>query len=124
MALLLGSPDPVQLAKRLRTREDAEWWIEFVGGCGLTVQKIEGDPHVEVGNHVHLTPRGQGFATKAAAQAHETARAAGVRHLVAAIQPENPRSPIRLFTRPGGGQRAPRNTNQPDQPAGTIPTDD
>lgn len=111
MALLLGSPDPVRPTKRLRTREDAEWWIEwnlrnyadhghglwvietheglFVGDCGLTLQDIEGAPHIEVGYHVHLALRGQGLATEAAAQVRETARAAGVEHLVAIIRPDN-----------------------------------
>lgn len=111
MALLLGSPDPVRPTRRLRTRVDAEQWIEwnlrnyadydhglwvietheglFVGDCGLTVQDIEGEPHIEVGYHVHLALRGQGFATEAAAQVRETARAAGVEHLVAIIRPEN-----------------------------------
>jgi RimJ/RimL family protein N-acetyltransferase len=111
MARLLGSPDPARPAKRLRTRADAERWIEwnmrnyaehghglwviathdgkFVGDCGLTIQDIEGEPHIEVGYHVHLALRGQGFATEAAAQVRETARAAGVEHLVAIIRPEN-----------------------------------
>lgn len=111
MTLLLGSPDPVRPTKRLRTRAEAEEWIEwnqrnyadhgyglwviethdgqFVGDCGLTIQDIEGEPHIEVGYHVHLALRRQGFATEAAAQVRETARAAGVEHLVAIIRPEN-----------------------------------
>jgi RimJ/RimL family protein N-acetyltransferase len=111
MTLLLGSPDPVRPTKRQRTRADAEQWIEwnlcnyandghglwvieshdglFVGDCGLTVQGIEGEPNIEVGYHVHLGLRGQGFATEAAAQVRETARTAGVEHLVAIIRPEN-----------------------------------
>jgi RimJ/RimL family protein N-acetyltransferase len=111
MAVLLGSPDPVRPSKRPRTRADAEQWIEwnrrnyadyghglwvietheglFVGDCGLTVQDIESEPHIEVGYHVHLGLRRQGFATEAAAQVRETARAAGVEHLVAIIRPEN-----------------------------------
>jgi RimJ/RimL family protein N-acetyltransferase len=111
MALLLGSADPVRPTKRRRTRADAEQWIEwnlrsyadhghglwviethegvFVGDCGLTVQDIQGEPHIEVGYHVHLALRGQGFATEAATQVCETARAAGVEHLVAIIRPEN-----------------------------------
>ena len=62
---------------------------QFVGDCGLTIQDIEGEPHIEVGYHVHLALRRQGFATEAAAQVRETARAAGVEHLVAIIRPEN-----------------------------------
>jgi RimJ/RimL family protein N-acetyltransferase len=111
MAMLLGAPDPVRPARRLRTRADAEQWIDwnlrnyadhghglwvietheglFVGDCGLTFQDIEGEPHIEVGWHVHLALRRQGFATEAAAQVRETARAAGVEHLVAIIRPEN-----------------------------------
>jgi RimJ/RimL family protein N-acetyltransferase len=111
MAMLLGAPDPVRPARRLRTRADAEQWIDwnlrnyadhghglwvietheglFVGDCGLTFQDIEGEPHIEVGWHVHLALRRQGFAAEAAAQVRETARAAGVEHLVAIIRPEN-----------------------------------
>ena len=111
VALLLGSPDLARPTRRPRTRADAERWIAwnrrnyvehghglwvvethdgvFVGDCGLTIQDIEGHPHVEVGYHVHLPLRGQGFATEAAAQVRDTARAAGVAHLVAIIRPEN-----------------------------------
>lgn len=60
--------------RRPRTREDAVGWIEwqernyaehdfglwvvethageFVGDCGLTMQDVEGTPHLEVGYHV------------------------------------------------------------------------
>ena len=42
-----------------------------------------------MGYHVHLALRGQGFATEAAEAVRDTAREAGVRHLVAIIRPEN-----------------------------------
>ena len=61
----------------------------FVGDCGLTVQDVEGEPCVEVGYHVHLALRGQGLATEAAEAVRDTARDAGVSHLVAIIRPEN-----------------------------------
>ncbi len=97
---VLSAPDPARPGRRQRTRADAERWIEwnrqsyaehgyglwviethegrFVGDCGLTVQDVEGEPHIEVGYHVHLALRGQGFASEAAASVLDAARAAGV----------------------------------------------
>lgn len=111
LAAVLGAPDPVRPERRRRTREDAERWIawnqdnyatygfglwvietadgRFVGDCGLTMQDVEGEQHVEVGYHVALDLRGQGFATEAAAAVRGTATAAGIAHLVAIIRPEN-----------------------------------
>jgi RimJ/RimL family protein N-acetyltransferase len=111
MAEALGSPDPARPGRRQRTRADAEHWIAwnrrnyvehgyglwvvethagaFVGDCGLTVQDVEGSALIEVGYHVHLALRGQGFATEAAEAVRDAAREAGVRHLVAIIRPEN-----------------------------------
>ena len=111
VAEVLGAPDPARPGRRQRTRADAEHWIAwnqrnyiehgfglwvvethagaFVGDCGLTVQDVEGEPFVEVGYHVHLALRGQGLATEAAAAVRDTARDAGVPHLVAIIRPEN-----------------------------------
>jgi RimJ/RimL family protein N-acetyltransferase len=111
VAGVLSVPDPVRPELRPGTRADAERWIAwnkrsytelghglwvveahdgtFVGDCGLTVQDIEGEPHVEVGYHVHAALRGQGFATEAATAVREAARQGGVGHLVAIIRPEN-----------------------------------
>jgi RimJ/RimL family protein N-acetyltransferase len=111
MAEVLGAPDPVRPDRRLRTREDAERWIawnrenyadhgfglwvvethegRFVGDCGLTMQEIEGDWHVEVGYHVHPDLRREGLASEAAAAVRAAATAGGVDHLVAIIRPEN-----------------------------------
>jgi RimJ/RimL family protein N-acetyltransferase len=108
---VLSAPDPVRTQPRRRTRADAEHWIawnrrnyadhghglwviethegRFVGDCGLTIQDVEGEPHVEVGYHVHLDLRGQGLATEAATAVREAARQAKVAHLVAIIRPEN-----------------------------------
>ena len=68
---LLSAPDPVRVDRPARTRDDAVRWIEWqarnyaehgfglwvvethdgdlVGDCGLTMQDVEGTPHVEVG---------------------------------------------------------------------------
>ncbi len=111
MAAVLGAPDPVRPDRRTRTRADSERWIAwtqenyathgfglwvvethdgaFVGDCGLTMQEIEGDWHVEVGYHVHQHLRGQGLATEAAAAVRRAASDAAVPHLVAIIRPEN-----------------------------------
>ena len=111
VAEVLGAPDPARPGRRQRTHADAEHWMAwnrrnyvehgfglwvietptgaFVGDCGLTVQDVEGEPCVEVGYHVHLALRGQGLATEAAEAVRDTARDAGVSHLVAIIRPEN-----------------------------------
>jgi RimJ/RimL family protein N-acetyltransferase len=111
LSAVLGAPDPVRPDRRRRTREDAERWIawnqrnyaehgfglwaiethdgRFVGDCGLTMQDIESEQHVEVGYHVALDLRGQGLATEAATAVRRAATDAGVAHLVAIIRPEN-----------------------------------
>lgn len=111
MTALLSAPDPARPDKRLRTRADAEQWIDwnkrnyadlghglwvlethdgqFVGDCGLTIQDVEGESLVEVGYHVHLALRGRGLATEAATAVRDTARTAAIPHLVAIIRPEN-----------------------------------
>lgn len=62
---------------------------EFVGDCGLTMQEVEGALLVEAGWHVRAALRRQGYATEAAVAVRETAREAGVEHLVAIIRPDN-----------------------------------
>lgn len=111
MTTLLSAPDPVLVDRPARDRDDAVRWIEwqernyadhgfglwvvethegeFVGDCGLTVQDVEGEPHVEVGYHVVPALRGHGYATEAAIAVRDCAAAAGIQHLVAIIRPEN-----------------------------------
>ncbi len=111
MTAVLGGPDPARPERRLRTREDAERWIEWnianyaehgfglwivethkgevVGDCGLTMQDVEGGQVLEVGYHVRLALRGRGLAAEAAAAVRDAARDAGMPHLVAIIRPEN-----------------------------------
>ncbi len=111
LAAVLGAPDPVRPHRRTRTREDTERWIawnqenyrtygfglwavethegRFVGDCGLTMQDLEGELHLEVGYHVALDLRGQGLASEAAAAVRRAATEAGEPHLVAIIRPEN-----------------------------------
>ncbi|MBS2939044.1 GNAT family N-acetyltransferase [Nocardioides sp. J2M5] len=62
---------------------------QFVGDCGLTVQDVEGTPHVEVGYHLVEPMRGRGYATEAARAVRDWAAAHGVDHLVALIRPDN-----------------------------------
>lgn len=93
------------------TRQDAVRWVEwqernyaehdfglwvvethdgdFVGDCGLTVQDVEGTPHVEVGYHLVPEMRRRGYATEAARAVRDCAAAAGLEHLVALIRPDN-----------------------------------
>lgn len=108
---VLSAPDPVRVDRPARTRDDAVRWIEwqarnyaqhdfglwvvethageFVGDCGLTVQDVEGCPHVEVGYHVMPALRRHGYATEAAAAVRDCAAEHGIEHLVALIRPEN-----------------------------------
>jgi RimJ/RimL family protein N-acetyltransferase len=111
MTAVLSAPDPVRVDRPARTREDAVRWIawqarnyaehdfglwvvqthvgEFVGDCGLTMQDVEGTPHVEVGYHVMPAMRRHGYATEAATAVRDCAAAAGIAHLIALIRPEN-----------------------------------
>ena len=111
MTAVLSAPDPYPHDRPDKTREDAVRWIEwqernyaehdfglwvvethdgdFVGDCGLTMQDVEGTPHVEVGYHVVPAMRRRGYATEAASAVRDCAAAAGVEHLVALIRPEN-----------------------------------
>ncbi|NYE37469.1 RimJ/RimL family protein N-acetyltransferase [Nocardioides cavernae] len=108
---LLIAFDPFRGDRPPSTREDAVRWIEWqertyadhdfglwvvethegeiVGDCGLTVQDVEGTPHVEVGYHLLPHVRGRGFATEAARAVRDLAAAHGVEHLVALIRPEH-----------------------------------
>ena len=111
MTAVLSAPDPMHVTRPTRTRDDAVRWIEwqesnyaehdfglwvvetnageFVGDCGLTVQDVEGTPHVEVGYHVMPAMRRRGYATEAATAVRDCAAAACIEHLVALIRPEN-----------------------------------
>jgi RimJ/RimL family protein N-acetyltransferase len=111
LAAVLGAPDPARPGHATRSREDTERWIawnednyrshgfglwavethdgRFVGDCGLTMQDVEGELHLEVGYHVALDLRGRGLATEAAAAVRQAAADAGERHLVAIIRPDN-----------------------------------
>jgi RimJ/RimL family protein N-acetyltransferase len=111
LAAVLGAPDPARPGHATRTRADTERWIawnqdnyrtygfglwavethegRFVGDCGLTMQDIEGELHLEVGYHVAADLRGDGFATEAAGAVREAAAQAGEPHLVAIIRPDN-----------------------------------
>ena len=111
LSAVLGAPDPVRPTRTPRTRADTERWIawnqdnyrtygfglwviethdgRFVGDCGLTMQDIEGEQHLEVGYHVALDLRGRGLASEAAAAVRRAATAANEPHLVAIIRPEN-----------------------------------
>lgn len=108
---MLVAFDPMRGDRPPSTRDDAVRWVEwqernyaehdfglwvvethegtFVGDCGLTMQDVEGTPHVEVGYHLVPQMRGQGFAREAARAVHDCAAAHGVEHLVALIRPDN-----------------------------------
>ena len=108
---VLTAFDAVRGGRPPSTRKDAVRWIEwqernyaehdfglwvvethegdFVGDCGLTVQDVEGTPHVEVGYHLVPEMRRRGYAAEAARAVRDCAAAAGVEHLVALIRPDN-----------------------------------
>jgi RimJ/RimL family protein N-acetyltransferase len=108
---LLVAFDPMRGDRPPSTREDAIRWIEWqernyaehdfglwvvetrdgelVGDCGLTVQDVEGTPHVEVGYHLLPEWRRRGYATEAAKAVRDCAAAHGIEHLVAIIRPDN-----------------------------------
>jgi RimJ/RimL family protein N-acetyltransferase len=108
--MLIGF-DPFRGDRPPSTRDDAERWIawqernyaehafglwvvethegDFVGDCGLTMQDVEGTPHVEVGYHLVPGMRGLGYAREAARAVRDCAAAHGVEHLVALIRPDN-----------------------------------
>ncbi|MDT0186377.1 GNAT family N-acetyltransferase [Microbacterium sp. ARD31] len=108
---MLVAFDPMRGDRPPSTRDDAVRWIDwqernhaehdfglwvvethdgdFVGDCGLTVQDVEGTPHVEVGYHLLPDQRGHGYATEAARAVRDCASAHGVEHLVAIIRPDN-----------------------------------
>ena len=111
MAALLGDPDVMTYYPAPKTRDQALQWIdwnldnyaqyghglwiienadgEFVGDCGLTIQRPMGEPEVEVGYHVRTKFQRRGLASEAAVACREAARRAGVQHLIAIIHPDN-----------------------------------
>jgi RimJ/RimL family protein N-acetyltransferase len=111
MAALLGDPTVMVWYPRPKTRDEAADWIrwnlanyerdgfglwvlhdragEFVGDCGLTWQRVDGEERLEVGYHVRAARQGEGLATEAALACLALARARGVEDVVAIIRPEN-----------------------------------
>ncbi|MFF2821890.1 GNAT family N-acetyltransferase [Arthrobacter koreensis] len=113
MAGLLGDPEVMTYYPAPKTRDEAAKWIawneanyarhgyglwivethdgEFLGDCGLTWQKINGEnTELEVGYHVRADRQGRGYATEAAAACRDFARETlQAPRLVALIHPEN-----------------------------------
>ncbi|MGO4453505.1 GNAT family N-acetyltransferase [Arthrobacter sp. RAF14] len=112
MARLLGDPVVMEYYPRPKTRSEALDWIEwnlrnyrehgyglwvvesddgtFLGDCGLTWQRVNGLPRLEVGYHVLPEFQGRGLATEAALACRDFARdVLGNPELVAIIHPEN-----------------------------------
>ncbi|WP_091601225.1 GNAT family N-acetyltransferase [Arthrobacter koreensis] len=113
MAGLLGDPEVMTYYPAPKTRDESAKWIawneanyarhgyglwivethdgEFLGDCGLTWQKINGENiELEVGYHVRADRQGRGYATEAAAACRDFARETlQAPRLVALIHPEN-----------------------------------
>jgi RimJ/RimL family protein N-acetyltransferase len=113
MAALLGDSEVMRYYPRPKTRAEAHSWIEwnqrlyqergfglwimfggdsgeFVGDCGLTVQRVDGVEEIEIGYHVRTTLQGRGLATEAAAACRDFARdTVKTDRLIAIIDPAN-----------------------------------
>ena len=112
IAALLGSPEVMRYYPRPKTRDEAQAWIdwtrdgyakrgyglwviethdgEFVGDCGLTRQKVNDAPVMEVGYHLLPQHQGQGYAVEAARACVEFGFGQlGADHIVAIINPDN-----------------------------------
>jgi len=113
MAELLGDEQVMSYYPRPKTRSEAQAWIDwnkqlyrdhgfglwrmsltetgaFVGDCGLTIQRVDGNDEIEIGYHVKAEYQGLGYATEAAARCRELARGPlCVHRLIAIIDPDN-----------------------------------
>jgi RimJ/RimL family protein N-acetyltransferase len=112
MAALLGDPAVMEFYPAPKTREQAAAWIAwnednyatyglglwiiethdagFVGDCGLTWQRVNGELKLEVGYHVSPAWQGRGFASEAAAASRDFAQEhTDALELVAIVHPDN-----------------------------------
>ncbi|MFC7456944.1 GNAT family N-acetyltransferase [Brachybacterium sp. GCM10030267] len=112
MAALLGDPVVMHYYPAPKSRGEALAWIEwnrrnyadhghglwvietvdggFVGDCGLTWQRVNGEQKLEVGYHVRSGLHGLGYATEAAAACRDVARdSTDTAELVAIVHPDN-----------------------------------
>lgn len=113
IAALLGDENVMRYYPRPKTRSEAQGWInwnqalyrdhgfglwavvlretgEFVGDCGLTLQRVDDVEEIEVGYHVRADLQGNGYATEAASAARDFGRdRLGLRRLIAIINPVN-----------------------------------
>ena len=63
---------------------------EFIGQCGLTIQQVEGESHIEVGWHVNRVCWRQGFASEAGAACLDVAFGRfGLHRVISLILKEN-----------------------------------
>lgn len=123
MTALLGDPDVMTFYPAPKTRAEAAAWIawnqrnyaehgyglwiietpqgDFIGDCGLTWQRVNGMPKLEVGYHVQTRFQRQGLASEAAAACRDFARDhTDAAELVAIIHPDN-RASIRVAEKIG-----------------------
>jgi RimJ/RimL family protein N-acetyltransferase len=113
MCRLLGDPEVMRYYPQPKSRAEVQQWIdwsrnsyaehgfglwiiedrargEFVGDCGLTMQRVDDEPVLEVGYHVLPAHQGKGFATEAAATCvHHGLEVLGAPMVTAIINPEN-----------------------------------
>ena len=113
IAALLGDEYVMRYYPRPKTRGEAQGWIgwnqqlyrdhgfglwavelrstgEFVGDCGLTLQRVDDTEEIEVGYHVRASLQGNGYATEAASAARDFARdRLSLHRLIAIINPAN-----------------------------------
>ena len=115
IAALLGDEYVMRYYPRPKTRSEAQGWIdrnqeryrdhgfglwtvisrstgEFVGDCGLALQRVDDSDtdEIEVGYHVRASLQGNGYATEAASAARDFASdRLGLDRLIALINPAN-----------------------------------
>lgn len=112
MADLLGDPQVMEYYPHPKDRGETAGWIDwnmrnyaeyghglwiiethegdFIGDCGLTCQKVNDSPHLEVGYHVKASAQRLGYATEAAIVCRDYARSQALAsRLVSIIHQDN-----------------------------------
>jgi RimJ/RimL family protein N-acetyltransferase len=113
LAAMLGDAETMRFYDKRFSRDDALHWLEksrarykangfglwvleeretgtFLGDCGLSVQVVEGEPHVEIGWHVVRDRWRQGLATEAAQAIRDHGFSnLGLKRIIALIQDIN-----------------------------------
>lgn len=123
MANLLGDPRVMEFYPHPKDREEATAWIDwnlrnyaehghglwiiethdghFIGDCGLTWQKVDDRPALELGYHVRTSAQKLGYATEAAATCREYASSHVLASRLVSIIHQDNRSSQRVAAKVG-----------------------